>query len=167
MHLSDETGAQRQVHMLSEFASQEREAWLDIWAFGGVQIQDLLIDVTIRHPAAEAYQPRAAQQPGHAASSAEQQKLERYPERDGRSIVPFAVETWGRMGGRAEDLLQKLAAEAARHHCRRGQSTTAGTFMKRWRASLDATLQRGQAMSLIAARVGLAGRAHQQRTPAS
>ena len=33
------------------------EAWLDIWAFGGLNIQDLLIDVSIKHPMGTQYQP--------------------------------------------------------------------------------------------------------------
>ena len=94
-----ETGAHvRREAYVKAFATPEHGAWLDIWAFGSIHIQDLLVDVTIRHPMADAYQPHAAEQPGYAAGIAEHQKPERYPEKDGRSVVPFAVETWGRLG---------------------------------------------------------------------
>jgi len=38
-----------------------------------------------------------------------------------------------------------------------------GSIMTRWRAALDAVLQRGVAKSLKAARFGLPGRHHQRR----
>ena len=97
------------------------------------------------------------------AKRAEEHKRERYPTKDGRAVTPFAVETWGRVGEHGEQLLQTLAAEAVRHTRSRGQQTTAGAFTRRWRASLDAILQRGIAMCLASARCGLAGRAHQRR----
>lgn len=124
------------------------------------RFKSLLIDVTVRHPMVSAYQPHASQTAGVAALRAEALKFERYPEKDGRSIVLFAVETWGRLGEHAENLLQMLGAEATRHVRLRGHAATASSFMRRWRAALDAVLQRGVAMSLIAARVGLPGRAH-------
>ena len=70
-----ETGA----HVLREayvkaFSTADREARLDIWAFGGMHVEDLLIDVTIRHPMSSPYQPRAASESGAAAKLAEEQK---------------------------------------------------------------------------------------------
>ena len=160
-NIVNETGAHvRREAYVRAFSTQRSEAWLDIWAFGTSQIQDLLIDVTVRHPMVSAYQPHASQTAGVAALRAEALKFERYPEKDGRSIVPFAVETWGRLGEHAENLLQMLGAEATRHARLRGHAATASSFMRRWRAALDAVLQRGVAMSLIAAREGLPGRAH-------
>ena len=108
---------------------------------------------------ASAYQPGAGLTAGLAALRAEERKFERYPEKDGRRIVPFAVETWGRLGEHAENLLQVLAAEATRYARMRGHATTASNFLRRWRATLDAVLQRGIAMSLISAKTGLPGRA--------
>ena len=64
----------------------------------GLRIQDLLVHVTIRHPMASAYEPHASQAPGVAALRGEESKFVRYLERDGRAVVPFAVETWGRLG---------------------------------------------------------------------
>ena len=72
--------------------------------------------------------------------------------------MPFAVETWGRLGDAAESLLQQLAAAATRHGRRRGHEVDAGSRLTRWRAILDASLQRSVAEMLIAARCGLPGR---------
>ena len=74
-------------------------------------------------------------------------------------MTPFAVETWGRLGDTAEDPIQELAAEASRHARLRGFDSSARSFLTRWRASLDACLQRGMEKSLLAARRGLPGRA--------
>ena len=68
------------------------------------------------------------------------------------------VETWGRLGEDGEALLTDLAASAARHAMRRGQQTTAGAFLRRWRSTLDACLLRGMARVLDASRQGLPGR---------
>lgn len=153
-----ETGAHaRREAYVKAFTTPVSEAWLDIWAFGKNQLQDLLVDVTIRHPASSAYRSQAADEVGFAAKRAEEQKVERYPTKDGRSVVPFAVETWGRIGEQGEQLLQTLAAEATRHSRSRGHQVTAGAFLRRWRAGLDAVLQRGVAMCLDSARHGLPG----------
>jgi hypothetical protein len=159
-----ETGAHvRREAYVRALCTPAHEAWLDIWAFAGLRIQDLLVDVTVRHPMASAYQPAAASQDNAAAEAAEAQKSDRYPPRGGRSIVPFAVETWGRLGPQAEQLLESLAAEASRHAVRRGQDATAGDFVRRWRATLDALLQKDIALALDSARCGLPGRPHQAR----
>ena len=158
-----ETGAHvRREAYVKAFSTPQAEAWLDIWAFGALHIQDLLIDVTVRHPTSSAYQPLASNEGGTAARAAEAQKLDRYPSRAGRSITPFAVETWGHLGPAAEGLLQTLASEATLHARRRGHMVTASAFLRRWRATLDAILHRGVAMSLMAARCGLPGRAHKR-----
>ena len=53
-----ETGAHvRREAWIREFVTPEADAVLDIWAFGGQGIQDLLVDVTICHPMAAKYQP--------------------------------------------------------------------------------------------------------------
>ena len=156
-----ETGAHvRREAYVRAFCTPAHEAWIDIWAFAGLHIQDLLIDVTVRHPMASAYQPGAASTTGAAAEAAEAQKIERYPACGGRKVVPFAIESWGRLGQHAEHLLESLAAEATRHAQRRGRDATAGSFLRRWRATLDAVLQKGIAKSLMSARQGLPGRPH-------
>ena len=156
-----ETGAHvRREAWVGELATEQSEAILDIWAFGSADVEDLLLDVTIRHPVAAAYQPQASQEAGHAAATAAKQKLVRYPAAGGRSVTPFAVETWGRLDYGAELVLESLAAAAARHAALRGQAPPPGGCLKRWRAALDAVVQRGVAMAVLSARTGLAGRRH-------
>ena len=149
----------RREAWVKEFSTPAADAWLDVWAFGGMTVQDVLIDVTIRHPMATAYQPLASHEDGAAASKAETDKLDRYPARGGRSVTPFAVETWGRLGETAEHALEEFAAEATRHKRLRGFDANAASFLRRWRACLDAVLCKGVARSLAAARYGLPGRA--------
>ena len=58
------------------------------------------IDVTVRHPAAgdESAVRAAARKDGSASRRAERQKHQRYP---GANLIPFAVETPGRLGAEA------------------------------------------------------------------
>ena len=80
-----------------------------------------------------------------AATVAEKDKQQRYPPAGGRVVRTFAMEMWGRLGNEAEEALTTLAAEATHHARRHGHVVTAGSFLRRWRASLDASLQRGVA----------------------
>ena len=154
-----ETGAHvRREAWIAELATPSAEAILDIWAFGAADVQDCLVDVTVRHPMAERYQPAASMHAGAAASAAANEKRERYPSRGGRQVTPFAVETWGRLDVAAEALLEDMAAAAARHDALRGRAPSQTGCLKRWRAAIDAVVQRGVAMSLLAARYGLPGR---------
>ena len=107
-----------------------------------------------------AYQPAAANGPAAAASKAEELKHDRYPAKNGRSVTPFGIETWGRLGPSAESLLQELAGEAAKHARLRGHAATSSSFLRRWRATLDACVQKSIVRSLLASRYGLPGRAH-------
>ena len=155
----EETGAHvRRDAFVRALSTRQREAWLDVWAFGGLRVRDLLVDVTVRHPVADRYQPAAAREAGATAADAAKEKLEKYPARAGRTVTPFALETWGRMDRTAEDLLQTLAAAATQQARWHGQAATASATLRRWRASIDACLQRGVARERIAARCGLAGR---------
>ena len=84
-----ETGAHvRREAYVRAFSTPASEAWLDIWAFAGLRIQDLLVDVTIRHPMASAYHPAASRNDSAAAEQAEQAKLERYPPCDLDLLFP-------------------------------------------------------------------------------
>ena len=49
---------------------------------------------------------------GSAAQASEKEKYDRYPSNAGRSVLPAAHETWGRLGQVAEDLLAHSAAAA-------------------------------------------------------
>ena len=53
--------ARREV-FVPEFSTGAVEAWLDVWAYGVPEIPDALLDIIIRHPRAQRYQPIAAVQ---------------------------------------------------------------------------------------------------------
>lgn len=159
-----ETGAHvRREAWVGEMVVPESEAIPDIWAFGTEEVVDLLVDVTVCHPMAAKYQPTAANRPEHAACDAAKRKLQRYPATGGRAVQPFAIETWGRLESGAETLLETLSAAATRRATLRGQATPLGGLLKRWRAALDAVIQRGVANALISARCGLPGRRHERQ----
>ena len=158
-----ETGAHvRREAWIQELATDDADAVLDIWAFGSSDIADVLVDVTIRHPMSATYQPSASHNIATAATAGERSKFARYPAAHGRAVTPFAIETWGRLGKHAEELLQKMVAAATRRNMMRGHAASPGSILKRWRAALDAILQRGMAMSLLSARYGLPGKQHRR-----
>ena len=73
-----QTGAiVRREATVAEFTTASSEAVLDIWGIGCRELPDLLVDVTVRHPAAERYHPSAVHKPGHAAALAEEEKQAR------------------------------------------------------------------------------------------
>ena len=161
--IMEESGAYvRQEVCVLEFSNQ-KEAWLDVWAYGVPELPDCLVDVTVRHPHSDRYLPSASRSAGHAAGLAEKQKDDRYPTSQGRSVVPAAHETWGRLGSSAEALLARCAAAASRRSRRRGKEP--GNCLRRWRAQLDAALMRGIATQLVSARCGVPGRARRRVPP--
>ena len=125
----------------------------------------IYIYIYLRHPTVDRYQPDASRVPGHAATCGEQDKQTRYPASGGRVVRTLALESWGRVGAEGEELLQLVAAEAVRNSRRRGHVLSAGSFMRTWRATPDACLQKGIAACLVAARCGLPGRALQRWHP--
>ena len=63
-----ETGAHvRREAFVAELCSSAAESCLDVWAFGTMEVSDLLVDITIRHPTHSRYQPNASNVAGHAA----------------------------------------------------------------------------------------------------
>ena len=40
----------RREIFVAELSSTGREAWLDVWAYGGPEFTDALLDVTVAHP---------------------------------------------------------------------------------------------------------------------
>ena len=151
----EEAGAVARREVFVQELSHRQEAWLDVWGFGVPELPDALLDVTVRHLRASCYMPTAARVYGHAAGEAEKEKEKKYPAGGGRRIIAVAHETWGRLGNSAEHLLQACAGAAARRAYRRGRLP--GGHLRRWRAQLDATLHRGIASQLAAARHGLPG----------
>ena len=97
----DDTAAHvRREASIKTFCPEKSDAWLDIWAFGGMHLPELIIDVTIRHPMVTRYQPRAASIAGAPAAMAEEDKQKRYPST--RTVTAFAIETWARLGDIAD-----------------------------------------------------------------
>ena len=140
---------------------QYKEAFLDVWGWGTAEIPDLLVDVTWRHPMASRYLPGASTTAGHACQRAADEKASTYPPSGGRAVHTFCVEGWGRLGGQAEVVLELLAGAAGIHDRRRGRA--APTRLQRWRARVDAVVQRGLASALESARFGLPGQAPSRR----
>jgi len=159
----DEVGGIARREVFVPELSRQQEAWLDVWAYGIPESPDVLLDVTVRHPRASRYRPAAVNQAGAAAAHAETEKLDKYPATNGRSVWPVAHESWGRLGPAAEQLLQACSAAARRRAHRRGRIS--GGELRRWRARLDGTLQRGIAAQLISSRLGLPGRRPHRSRP--
>ena len=137
------------VHALS---TPEHEAWLDIGTFGYGPLGHQLFDVTVRHPAAARYADAAADTDGATAAKGDRDKHDRY----GSQVVAVVHESWGRLGDAAEALLSAAAEAAARLDWRRGKLP--GQRLQRWRAQLDAHLQRAQAAMQFSSVNGLPGR---------
>ena len=77
-------------------------------------INDLLnIDVVVTHPACQSYRGAAAKRPGSANRTAEARKRSAHEGGTGHRFVPFAIETYGRLGDAAMDLLKVWADDAA------------------------------------------------------
>jgi len=154
----EECGARaRREAFVAEFtAATGHDAFLDVWGFGKTGVTDLLVDVTIRHEAAERYAERGLADPEAAARQAVRDKMRRYPPTGGRNVTTFMAGGWGRLGSEAETLLTTLAGVAAEDDRRRGRAP-AGRLSK-WRARFDGILQRGVAACICSARAGLPGR---------
>jgi hypothetical protein len=97
-----------------------RPARLDVWAFGTLYLVDELLDVVVKHPTGADICAAAAGQPSAAAALAEQGKRDEYTLPPGWQLVPFGVETWGRLGPSAEAFLSRLHAAAFRRAFLRG-----------------------------------------------
>ena len=159
----EECGALARREVYVPELSGSKEAWLDVWGYGILDLSDLLLDVTIRHPRAARYRPQSEAVPGHATAEAEQHKADRYPPAGGRAVWPVAYESWGRAGVAAENLLVRLATVARRRAHRRGRAC--GQELLRWRAKIDAMLQKAVVAQLASARFGLPGRRPYRRRP--
>ena len=160
--IMEETGATvRRELFVQDMSSPQREAWLDVAAYGVPELAGLLFDVTVRHPRAARYIPAAANVDGEAVRRADAEKHEKYPARSGYRVVTLGHETWGRLGEPAEETLSLCAAVANRRDHRRGRLP--GDRLRRWRAALDGALQRGVARQLAAAALGFHGKAASRR----
>ena len=156
----------RREAFIPELTTPEQEAWMDILLLGHSELGGILGDVTVRHPNAQrgpAYLHAAATTPGATAAHAEAEKANRYPPVGDVVVRGLAHETWGRLGALAEDLLATAAAAATRDDHRRGRVPL--HRLRRWRAQLDADLQRAVAAQHLSAVCGIPGRPHGRTLP--
>lgn len=94
--------------------SPESQARPDILIHHGHQ--SFLVDVTVRHPGADTYLPRAAREPLVAASAGEQEKQAKYADlarQRQATLIPFAVETFGAFGRSAQAFIRHVSTWAA------------------------------------------------------
>ena len=103
------------------------------------------VDVVLKHPRAGHLVSDAAVKAGAAAAAGEAQKLRRYPampEVGLHEVVPFAVESFGRLGPCAVRLLRD-----ARHRVEAADSRFSGrlgaALSQRWQARLSCALVSG------------------------
>ena len=149
----DETGlcTRRELYVPS-LSTPQQEAWLDVGTFGSGELAQRLFDITVRHPGAARYADAATKDDGATASRGRADKAQRY----GDSVTALVHESWGRLNIAAEELLSSASAAAARLDWRRGRIP--GQRAQRWRAQLDAELQRAQAAMQHSAVHGLPGK---------
>ena len=98
--------------------------------------QQHYVDVTIRHPRARKYVARAALIDGAAACAAEQAKRVRYPAVPDAGLLPatpFAVETFGRLGTAALEVLYAAKQRVGERNPRYATWAGGGLF-QRWLA---------------------------------
>ena len=89
----------RREAFLKAFSTSDGDAFLDICAFGGLQVPEVVLDVTVRHPAVAQYQPGSSQRPGMAAAAAEEDKQKLYPPAGGRQVIPMCCRNVGKAWG--------------------------------------------------------------------
>ena len=104
-----------------------------------------IVDVVVTHPCQQAYVSQACTRVGHAAARAEAAKVAQFRsmgvDAGQYDFVPFAVESYGRLGANASSLLKELGEVAA---ARGNISKTA--FVRSAYREVSCALQRGNGM---------------------
>lgn len=108
------------------------DAILDLVVCWPGQVQPAWLDVTVRCPHAVRYAVAHART-GHAAAGGEQDKARRY----GGSVLPVALETYGRIGTYSRECLEVLALQAG--SCL-GDQWALTRLVSRWTAVLQRTV---------------------------
>ena len=111
-----------------------------------VVLGEFLLDVTVRHPHAVSVAKKAATVAGSAAAHGERDKHVRYPPRGGRSIVPLAIETFGRLGTEFDEWLMTLSSAARARD--RNSGLSGCRHLSKWRAALSTALYKGIAKTI-------------------
>ena len=119
-------------------AGQRRGDILVVLPSGKINI----VDVVVTHPSQVKYVNQACTRVGHAAARAEVDKVDKFREigedAGQYDFVPFAVESYGRLGASAQSFLKDLGEVAAA----RGSISTAA-FVKSAFREVSCALQRG------------------------
>ena len=133
-------------------ASEREEAVLDL-EVRGPDVPRLYLDVTVRH-AVPGSGPRLAQAAAHDGAvnkEAEATKRSRYPDRQAPCrVVPFALETYGRLGRTALLHLRKLARAQAQR-LDEGADGATSALLQRWGCRLSVALHRANSEALRSA----------------
>ena len=104
---------------------------------------NIVVDTTVGHPLA----PGAHERRGAAAAHKEKFKIKFITDRytiSEATIIPFAVETYGAMGGKAAELLRFLA----RKKYGEGNGVAYGQFIAFHRTRIAVAVQRGNAVAI-------------------
>ena len=133
----------------SPLAMELEEAVLDL-EIRSARVSRAFVDVTVHHsvPGDASRLAAAARGGGAVNKEAEAEKKRRYP--DGHApweVVPFAVETYCRLGAAALKHLRSLARARAQDLPEGGEEA-ASALLQRWTARISAALQRSNARRL-------------------
>ena len=108
-----------------------KEARIDVECFGHAYAPDLLLDGTIRHPAAKCSVVAASKTAGHAAEDGTIAKCKRYPPKLGKCVHGCSMETWGYFSACLDDVLVTFAGLGSRRQFDRGVQPT--KWLQKWR----------------------------------
>ena len=111
-----------------------KEPRLDIEAWGHPAQPRLLLDFTVRDPAASRYADLRSEPAGTAAQG-EREKAKEYPALGGVSVRGLCMERLGRHGPGLAQLLHEFADMARRRDADRGQAPR--RWLKIWRSQLS------------------------------
>ena len=125
-----------------------KEPRLDIEAWGHPAQPRLLLDFTVRDPAASRYADLRSEPAGTAAQG-EREKAKEYPALGGVSVRGLCMERLGRHGPGLAQLLHELADMARRRDADRGQAPR--RWLKIWRSQLSGVAVRSRQRAVATA----------------
>ena len=115
-----------------------QEALLDLSVrWPGAWILRRLLDITVRDPEADRYQPAAQHIPETTAEKAHKEKNARYPATHGAAVETIPLEPLGRVGKEGLMVIEAIATDAAMI---RGDRTAAPNVSRRIRHTMEYTL---------------------------
>ena len=127
-------------------AAEEARMDVHIWSHG-TELMEEWIDVTASHPGKQSTKQRAMVVGGCTAEQIEEVKRKRYGTGTGGvACSPAGLELWGRLGGSACAVLERLAALHEQRH-----QVPRHVTLQRWRAELGCALMRALAATVAKA----------------